>query len=82
MCRNRTVRSLLPARVSLQPAWPRPVPEKENPRGRPARRGSTGAPTRTAKVGFVEHRTVLHLFRDFNRLWTFYVVALQVSGAS
>lgn len=76
--RKEAVSTLFPASASVQPAWPRAVPEKENPRGRPARRGSTGASAGTAKVGFVEHRTVLHLFRDFNRLWTFYVVAFQV----
>ncbi|KAL9267095.1 Callose synthase 10-like protein [Drosera capensis] len=33
---------------------------------------------RTAKSSFVEHRTFLHLYRSFHRLWIFLIVMFQV----
>ncbi|CAI5957562.1 unnamed protein product [Closterium sp. NIES-64] len=32
---------------------------------------------RMGKEGFVEHRTCLHLFRDFDRMWAFFICCLQ-----
>ncbi|XP_058067565.1 callose synthase 5 [Magnolia sinica] len=32
----------------------------------------------TGKTNFVETRTFWHIFRSFDRLWTFYILALQV----
>lgn len=36
----------------------------------------------TGKSNFVEMRSFWHLFRSFDRLWTFYILALQVSSSS
>ncbi|XP_078444435.1 glucan synthase-like 8 [Wolffia australiana] len=36
-----------------------------------------GKKRRTGKTGFVEHRTFLHLYRSFHRLWIFLVVFFQ-----
>ena len=35
----------------------------------------------TGKSSFVEHRTYLHLFRSFHRLWIFMVIMFQVGVA-
>ncbi|XP_057966118.1 callose synthase 5 [Malania oleifera] len=43
--------------------------------GRPASRRKSGS---TGKSNFVETRTFWHIFRSFDRLWTFYILALQV----
>jgi len=34
----------------------------------------------TGKTNFVEHRTFLHLYRSFHRLWIFLLLMFQVSG--
>ncbi|KAI4310785.1 hypothetical protein MLD38_035735 [Melastoma candidum] len=41
------------------------------------RKGSRRKPGRTGKSNFVETRTFWHIFRSFDRLWTFYILALQ-----
>ena len=51
--------------------------EAEKKRGKGGGRAAGKGP---GKNGFVEHRTVLHLFRDFDRMWAFFIVALQVRG--
>jgi len=35
----------------------------------------------TGKTNFVETRTFWHIFRSFDRMWTFYILALQVSSS-
>ncbi|KAI4317106.1 hypothetical protein L6164_025010 [Bauhinia variegata] len=42
------------------------------------RKGAPRKPGRTGKSHFVETRTFWHIFRSFDRLWTFYLLALQV----
>ncbi|KAL3528069.1 hypothetical protein ACH5RR_012725 [Cinchona calisaya] len=41
------------------------------------KRASTKKPGKTGKSYFVETRTFWHTFRSFDRLWTFYILALQ-----
>ncbi|KAB1210572.1 Callose synthase 5 [Morella rubra] len=41
------------------------------------RRGSRRKSRSTGKSYFVETRTFWHIFRSFDRLWTFYILALQ-----
>ncbi|XP_057416061.1 callose synthase 5-like [Lotus japonicus] len=44
-------------------------------------RGKKSAPRKTGKTGksnFVESRTFWHIFRSFDRLWTFFILGLQV----
>ncbi|KAM0833601.1 hypothetical protein ACQ4PT_064158 [Festuca glaucescens] len=38
-----------------------------------------GRTTRKPKTNFVEVRTFLHLFRSFNRMWVFFILAFQKS---
>ncbi|KAK7247578.1 hypothetical protein RIF29_42463 [Crotalaria pallida] len=43
--------------------------------------GKKGAPRKSGKTGksnFVETRTFWHIFRSFDRLWTFFILGLQV----
>ncbi|KAE9610232.1 putative 1,3-beta-glucan synthase [Lupinus albus] len=43
--------------------------------------GRKGAPRKSGKTGksnFVETRTFWHIFRSFDRLWTFFILGLQV----
>uniref|UniRef100_A0A0D9WML4 1,3-beta-glucan synthase n=1 Tax=Leersia perrieri TaxID=77586 RepID=A0A0D9WML4_9ORYZ len=42
--------------------------------GSSSRKGSTKS---TGKMNFVETRTFWHIFRSFDRMWTFYLLALQ-----
>ncbi|KAF7834153.1 callose synthase 5 [Senna tora] len=42
------------------------------------RKGAPVRPGRTDKRNFVETRTFWHIFRSFDRLWTFYLLALQI----
>ncbi|KAK9749775.1 hypothetical protein RND81_02G149100 [Saponaria officinalis] len=42
-----------------------------------ARKMSKGASKSTGKSNFIETRTFWHIFRSFDRLWTFYILALQ-----
>lgn len=44
------------------------------------RKGTKTNPGSTGKSNFVETRTFWHIFRSFDRLWTFYILALQVYG--
>ncbi|TKY46783.1 Callose synthase 7 [Spatholobus suberectus] len=44
-------------------------------RGR--RHASTGVGQRKPKTNFVEVRTFLHLYRSFDRMWIFFILALQ-----
>ncbi|KAI3952785.1 hypothetical protein MKW92_018143 [Papaver armeniacum] len=41
------------------------------------KQGSQRKPENTGKSYFVETRTFWHIFRSFDRMWTFYVLALQ-----
>lgn len=43
--------------------------------GRSSQRTSSKS---TGKSNFVETRTFWHIFRSFDRMWTFYILALQV----
>lgn len=42
------------------------------------RKGTKRNPGSTGKSNFVETRTFWNIFRSFDRLWTFYILALQV----
>ncbi|KAK4781006.1 hypothetical protein SAY87_017112 [Trapa incisa] len=42
------------------------------------RKGTKSNPASTGKSNFTETRTFWHIFRSFDRLWTFYILALQV----
>ncbi|KAL9241707.1 hypothetical protein vseg_015785 [Gypsophila vaccaria] len=46
----------------------------ENVKGR---KTSNGASKSTGKSNFIETRTFWHIFRSFDRVWTFYILALQ-----
>uniref|UniRef100_A0A6N2KVC5 1,3-beta-glucan synthase n=1 Tax=Salix viminalis TaxID=40686 RepID=A0A6N2KVC5_SALVM len=41
------------------------------------KKASSEKPRSTGKAYFVETRTFWHIFRSFDRLWTFYILALQ-----
>ncbi|XP_074309017.1 callose synthase 5-like [Silene latifolia] len=47
---------------------------RENVKGR---KGTTKNSKSTGKSNFIETRTFWHIFRSFDRLWTFYILALQ-----
>jgi len=48
--------------------------------------GRNGAAARksgkTGKSNFVETRTFWHIFRSFDRLWTFFILGLQVFNST
>ncbi|CAL5202065.1 unnamed protein product [Lathyrus oleraceus] len=46
-------------------------------RGRGRGQASTGAGKKKPKTNFVEVRTYLHLYRSFDRMWIFFILALQ-----
>nr|KYP52240.1 Callose synthase 7 [Cajanus cajan] len=50
----------------------------ETQTGHPGRsQASTGVGKRKPKTNFVEVRTFLHLYRSFDRMWIFFILALQ-----
>ncbi|RDX90563.1 putative callose synthase 6, partial [Mucuna pruriens] len=51
--------------------------ETQTARRRGRRQSSTGVGKRKPKTNFVEVRTFLHLYRSFDRMWIFFILALQ-----